>query len=60
MARPLKMAVVLLSAHLLPNQYLLHLYSTHRTDLPTCSRPQLVIVLIKGTVRSMPLYRFPR
>ena len=33
MIRPLKMAVFLLSVHLL-NQFLLHLYPTHSTDHP--------------------------
>ena len=34
MVKPLKMAVLLLSVHPLPNQCLLHLYPTHMTDLP--------------------------
>ena len=32
----LKMAILLLSAHLLPNQCLLQLYLTHTTDLSMC------------------------
>ena len=60
MVRPLKMAVLLLSAHPLPNQFLLYLYPMLTTDHPTtCPRSQLVIVLIKGTVRGMPLCGFP-
>lgn len=39
MVRLLKMAVVLLSEHLLPNQYLLHLYPAHMTDLYTLLFP---------------------
>ena len=35
MVRSLKMAVLLLSVHPLPNQYLLHLHPTHMTDFPT-------------------------
>ena len=35
MVRPLKIAVLLLSVHPLPNQCLLHLHPPHRTDLPT-------------------------
>ena len=35
MVRPLKMAVLLLSVHPLPDQCLLHLYPMHMTDLPT-------------------------
>ena len=35
MVRPLKIALLLLSVHPLPDQCLLHLYSTHWTDLPT-------------------------
>ena len=31
-----KMAALLLSVHSLSNQYLLHLYPTHVTNLPTC------------------------
>ena len=43
------MIVLLLSVRPLPDQCLLHLYLTHKTDLPsTCPRPQLVIILIKG------------
>ena len=34
--RPFKMAALLLSVHSLSNQYLLHLYPTHVTNLPTC------------------------
>ena len=34
MVTPLKMAVLLLSVHPLPDQCLLHLYLTHMTDLP--------------------------
>lgn len=49
MFRPLNMIVLLLSVRPLPDQCLLHLYLTHKTDLPsTCPRPQLVIILIKG------------
>ena len=41
-----KMAVLLLSAHPLPDQYLLPLHPPHRTDLPTyLSLTQLVTVL---------------
>ena len=62
MVRPLKMTVLLLSVHPLPNQCLLHLHPIHMTDLPA-NLPQLVIVLIKGAVRGvirgMPLYWFP-
>ena len=32
----IKMAILLLSAHLLPNQCLLHLYLTHTADLSMC------------------------
>ena len=35
MVRPLKMAVLLLYVHPLPDQCLLHLYLTHLTDLLT-------------------------
>ena len=35
MVRPLKMAVLLLSLHPLPDQCLLHRHSTQKTDLPT-------------------------
>ena len=35
MVRPLRMAVLLLSAHTLPNQCLLHSYLMPMTDLPT-------------------------
>ena len=35
MVRPLKVAVLLLSVHPLPNQCLLLLYLTHLTHLPT-------------------------
>ena len=35
MVRPLKMAVLLLSVHFLPDQCLLYLYLMHMTDLPT-------------------------
>ena len=42
MVRPLKMAVLLLSVHLLPDECQLHLYPTHMTDLPMYL-PQLVI-----------------
>ena len=60
MVRSLKMAVLLLSVHPLPNQFLLHLYPMHTTDhSTTCLRPQLVIVLIKGAVRDMRLCGFP-
>ena len=63
MFRPLEMALLLLSAHLLLNQHLLHPYLIHQTHLPgylyICLRPQLVIVLIKGAVRGMPLCWFP-
>ena len=58
MIRPPKMDVLLFSVHPLPNQVLFRLYPTHVTDLPP-SRPQLVIVLIKGAVRCMPLCWFP-
>ena len=35
---------------------LLHLYPTHLTDIPTyLPQPQLVVVLIKGAVRGVPL-----
>ena len=60
MVRPLEMAVLLLSVHPLPHQGLLHLHPTHMTTfLSTCPRPQLVIVLIKGVVRGLPLSWFP-
>ena len=60
MVRPLKMAVLLLSVHPLPNQFLLRLYPMHTTDHPTtCPRSQLVIVLIKGAMRGLPLCGFP-
>lgn len=50
MVRVLKMAVVLLSVHLLPNQYLLHLYPAHMTGLSTLlfPAPHPVIILRKG------------
>ena len=35
MVRPLKMAVLLLSVHALPNKCVIHLHPTHRTDIPT-------------------------
>ena len=35
MVRPLKMAVLLLSVHALPNKCVLHLHPAHRTDIPT-------------------------
>ena len=35
MVRPLRMAVLLLSVHPLPDQCPLHLQPTHITDLPT-------------------------
>ena len=60
MVRPPKMAVLLLSCTSPADQYLLHLYPTHLTNLhrylPTS---QLVIVLIKGAVRGGPLCWFP-
>ena len=60
MVRPLRMVVLLLSVHPQPNQSLLHLHLLMwLTFLHTCSRPQLVIVLIKGAVRGVPLYWFP-
>ena len=52
MIRPLKMVVVLLSVHPLPDQRL--------TDLPThLPLPQIMIILIKGVVRGVSLYWFP-
>ena len=49
MIRPLKMAILLLSVHPLQDQCLLHLHTTHLTDLPTyLPQAQLVIVLMKG------------
>ena len=52
MVRPLKMAVLLLSVHPLPDQRL--------TDLPThLPLPQIMIILIKGVVRGVSLYWFP-
>ena len=60
MVSPLKTAVLLLSVHPLPNRCLLHLHPTHLTDLPTyLPQAQLVIVLIKGALRGMPLCWFP-
>lgn len=51
MVRPLKMAV-LCSVHPLPDQCL--------ADLPTrLPLPQIMIILIKGVVRGVPLYWFP-
>ena len=53
---PLKMAVLLLSVHLLLNQCLFHLHPTQMTDLPTyCPSSQLVIVLNKGDEGCAPL-----
>ena len=50
----LKMAVLLLSVHLLPNQWLLHLSILHTlTFQHACPRSQLVIVLIKLAVRGL-------
>ena len=46
MVGPLKMAVLLLFVHPLPDEHPLRLNSTHRTDLPTYL-PQLLVVLIK-------------
>ena len=43
------------SGHPLPDQCLFHLRPTHRTELPTCPRPQLMVVLIKEAVRGGPL-----
>lgn len=63
MFRPLELALLLLSVHLLLNQCLLHPYLTHGTHLPVylcvCLRPQLLIVLIKGAVGSVPFAGFP-
>ena len=60
MFRPLNMVVLLLSVCALPDQCLLHLYLTHKTDLPsTCPRTQLVIVLIKGMVSGVLLNWIP-
>ena len=61
MVRPLQVAVLLLSVHPLPDQCLLHLHPMQVTDFPsTCPGPQLVIVFIKGAVRGVLLYWFPR
>ena len=57
MVGPLKMADLLLFVHLLPDEHLLHLNSTHRTDLPTYL-PQLLIVLIKMLQEGGPLPGF--
>ena len=46
--RPLKVAVLLVSVNPVPDQCLLHLHSTHLSDLPACF--QLVTVLIRGVV----------
>jgi len=35
MVKPLRTAILLFSVHPLPDQYLLHLYPIHKTDLPT-------------------------
>ena len=70
MVQPLKMAVLLLSVHPLPDQGLLHIHPMHMTDLPTylpqapandCSsfRSELSTMLIKGAVRGTPLCWFP-
>ena len=60
MVRPLKMAVLLLSVHPRPDQCLLHLHPTHLIDLLTyLPRPQLMIGLMQGMVRGVPLYWFP-
>ena len=53
MVRPLKMAVLLLCVHPLPDQCQLHLHPSHMTDLPTyLPQAQLVTVLIKGEGRA--------
>lgn len=39
---------------ILPDQCLFHLPPLHRTELPTCPRPQLMVVLIKEAVRGGP------
>ena len=51
----LKMAVLLLSVHSLPNQCVFHLYRTNMTDLPTYF-PQTPLSLIKGVVRAVHLH----
>lgn len=60
MFRPLELALLLLSAHLLLNQCLLHPCLTHLpVYLCVCLRPQLLIVLIKGAVGAVPFAGFP-
>ena len=52
MVRALKVADLLLSVHPLPDQ--------HLADLPThLPMLQIMIILIKGVVRGVPLYWFP-
>lgn len=51
--------VLLLSVHLLSDQYLLHLYPAYVTELSTLLSPlQLLIALINGVVRGVPLHWF--
>ena len=60
MVRPLKMAVLLLSVHPCPTRACFpYTLLTGLTFLRTCPRPQLVIVLIEGAVRGVPLGWFP-
>ena len=58
MVRPLKMAVLSLSVYPLLELCLLS-QLIWLTFLPTCPRPHLVTVLIKGAVRGRPLCWFP-
>ena len=59
MVRPLKMAVLLLSVHPLPDQCLFHLNLTHMTDLPLfLPQAPAGAVLIKGVVRGVPFHWF--
>lgn len=53
------LAFLLVPLHPLNDQCLLYLHPTHITDLPTCPRPHLGMVLIKGVVRAGPSASFP-
>lgn len=59
MVRPFNIAVLLLSVHPLLDQWLLHLYTIHMTDLPTyLPQTQLVIILaLNQNISTMVAFR---